>query len=231
MVAHPKNTHMLYNNIDQWSLDCVSQLSYVHVQWQTMYVDWMKGNKDLARTFPEKFVSAVSDGAASSAHTLPRAKNHQCSVELLKQKVTGTLVHGKGLIFFRTFQNLAGDANLQCEVWYRILLSLEDDAPEMFLAQVDGGSENASLTALGFWAKMVEEGVVGSVQISRLASSHSHNRLDAIFRTSNRGLRKTNELITPQEFAHFYVQAAQEDFNVSSPWLLISSFSWREAPH
>ena len=104
---------------------------------------------------------------------------------------------GKGLIFFSTFQNLAGDANLQCEVWYRILLSLEDDVPEIFLAQVDRGSENAGTIALGFWAKTIEEGIVGSVQISRLAWGRSHNRLDAIFGTSNRGLRKTNQLITP----------------------------------
>ena len=39
----------------------------------------------------------------------------------------------------------------------------------------DGGDENVSLTAFGFWATLIQAGVIGTVLLSRMPVGHTHN--------------------------------------------------------
>ena len=191
--------------LDFAALNRVMSLLNVHFQWQGAFRDWYQSSKDAAARFPTVIGAACSDGAASLGHSLPRAKNYQGN-KLIDQKITGTLVHGKEFVCFRSYKNVTSDANLQVEVWFQVLLRMKDNVPAHFLAQVDGGSENACNLAIGFWAEIVERGIVDSVQISRLELGHTHTGVDSGYGTANRELASQQSVLHPQGFKKIYLQ-------------------------
>ena len=81
----------------------IAHYTSIHVQWQAGFRSWYEGNVKLARRHPDKYFSACSDGAASNQHALPRKRNFDLGVTLVKQKLTGTHVHTKEFVLYRNF--------------------------------------------------------------------------------------------------------------------------------
>jgi hypothetical protein len=81
----------------------------------------------------------------------------------LKQKLMGVLVHGVGVFFYRTFDNVSSDANLYIEVLMRTLAKLPS-LPRHLMIQVDGGPENTAQVSYAMTCVLARKGLLDKVR-------------------------------------------------------------------
>jgi hypothetical protein len=53
--------------------------------------------------------------------------------------------------------------------------------PEKFFWQIDGGSENANKTIIGFCELLIANGIIKTIVLSRLPVGHTHEDIDQAF--------------------------------------------------
>jgi hypothetical protein len=81
----------------------------------------------------------------------------------LKQKLMGVLVHGVGVFFYRTFDNVSSDANLYIEVLMRTLAKLPS-LPRHLMIQVDGGPGNTAQVSYAMTCVLARKGLLDKVR-------------------------------------------------------------------
>lgn len=138
----------------------------------------------------DQHLSMIIDAMDQSKTYLPvvlrRAKND--SVEFLKQKLMGVLVHGHGSYVYVLHPPVKSGANFTIECIWRTLLKLEtkyrDDKvawPKSLMLQLDNASDNKSYSILAFCSYLVERGVFGEIKLSYLIVGHTHEDIDQFF--------------------------------------------------
>ena len=168
--------------------DYISRLFYFHritfMGERKTYAE----RRYLAREFPEKYLSTISDGMAQLHCLLPYFANNYTVNVHYKQHIQGIINHGRTLTLYRTFNNIANGSNLAIHTW---LMNLEDihkklkkigkRLPDTIFAQIDGGSENANTTMKAICELMVARGLTKRVVMTRLPPGHTHEDIDAVF--------------------------------------------------
>jgi hypothetical protein len=156
-----------------------------------------------AETYPSRYMSLIIDGMSQNHTKLPWLGNQKDFPEPLDQHLQGILEHGQGFTMYRTFNNLANDANLNIHC---LLMHLESRIkrfgclPPTIYIQVDGGSENANKYMLAICELLVSRRLTKEIFFTRLPVGHTHEDIDAKFGMLWKKLR-TSHVLTPQGYA------------------------------
>ena len=134
---------------------------------------------------PEEILSLAIDIMESREMQYPNGGTQYSFTHQTKSVYVGALVHGIGLMLYRTNNNVHKSADLTvhvllCEI-QKFLERNEGKRPELIYVQFDGGSENANQTVLAVLELLVILRVSRCIVYSRLPSTHSHDDGDGAF--------------------------------------------------
>jgi len=162
--------------------------------------------RDLAKRYPNVYMSLILDGMSQSHCQIPHNGNKLSSTYKATQHVQGAKQHFFSKSFYRTFSHVSTGTNLAChvllcEIKARLQYCLDNDVemPSILFLQVDGGCENTSNTFHALCEQLVRDGVFNEIQVNRLPVGHTHEDIDALFGVLWRGLQNKT-LMTPQEW-------------------------------
>ena len=144
----------------------------------------------LGMTHHDQYLSIIIDAMDQSKTYLPvvlrRAKND--SVDFLKQKLMGVLVHGHGAYVYVLHPPVKSGANFTLECIWRTLMKLDHKYkvekvpwPRTLMLQLDNASDNKAYSILTFCSYLVECGVFGEIKLSYLIVGHTHEDIDQFF--------------------------------------------------
>jgi len=132
------------------------------------------------------YLSIITDGMAQSHCELPYGTNLVQFSNKFGQHTQGVLLHGRGILIYRTFNTIPNCANVQI---HTMLLTLqhvkktEGRIPLVFYYQIDGGSENTARAVIAVCEYLISKKVVIKIVLTRLMLGHTHEDIDGKFGT------------------------------------------------
>ena len=156
--------------------------------------------RHLGQVYPSEYLSLITDGMAQQHCILPWMKGLNSPVDI-KQHLQGTLVHGKSIVIYRTFNNVRVVKKLLTllhltltfkkilnfiklnanQLIHVLLLQLENlmidgVLPKTIYVQVDGGPENANKLVLAVLTYLMTKRIGGCQKmfVTRLPVGHTH---------------------------------------------------------
>lgn len=167
---------------------------------------------------PGKVMSLILDGMDQAHSRVPHMANISSFGHPLRQHVQGVLVHGEGVTFYRTFNNVAKGADLTTFCFLDVLEKWFDkykSFPEEIYFQIDGGSENANQYVLGICELLIAKRMVRKIVLARLPKGHTHADIDAIFAHLWTWLRSRSVLTVSEFKDHVEEHFKETKLNVS----------------
>jgi hypothetical protein len=136
---------------------------------------------------PNKVMSTIIDGASQNHCQIPHRATLVDFHDGLKQHIEGCLTHGHQLTIYRSFPTVDADSDFtiycllkELSKWTR---ANNDEYPETWYIQIDGGSENANKYLLAALEWLVIKRFVKKILLTRLPVGHTHEDIDACFGT------------------------------------------------
>jgi len=182
------------------------RLTELHLLHRSMYMGERMAYAErimLSLQLPSNFLSLISDGMAQTHSILPWCGNLTSFKKGCQQHIQGVAMHGRSLIMYRTFPNLAKSGSLQIHTF---LLSLEQivmnegKLPDTVFYQIDGGSENTAKIVYVICELLIIRGLTKKVVLTRLVVGHTHADIDSVFGRLWTAIRNMH-VRTPQEYA------------------------------
>jgi len=139
-----------------------------------------------ALNYSSIYLSVITDGMAQAHCELPYGANLAQFSSKFGQHIQGVLLHGRGILIYRTFNTISNCANLQI---HTMLLTLqhvkntENQIPGVFYYQIDGGSENTAKAVIALCEYLVSKRLVIKIVLTRLMVGHTHEDIDGKFGT------------------------------------------------
>ena len=134
---------------------------------------------------PNTIMSSIIDGASQNHCTIPHPGENVEFSNGLEQHIEGILSHGQGFTIYRSFPTVDADADFTI---FCLLSELEkwrdcyqQNFPQTWYIQIDGGSENANKYLLAALEYIVAKRVVQKIVLTRLPVRHTHEDIDACF--------------------------------------------------
>ncbi len=155
-----------------------------------------------ALNFSKECLSIITDGMAQSHCELPHFGQIASTSNKFSQHLQGVLLHGRGMIVYRTFNTITNGANLQIHTMLLTLeriKALEGRVPDIFYYQIDGGSENVAKSVIAVCEALVSRNIVRKIVLSRLIVGHTHEDIDGKFGVVWTYIRNKT-LLTPQQY-------------------------------
>jgi hypothetical protein len=194
---------------DSRSRQHVTQYHYLH---RTAYMGERAAyaeRADDAVKMPSRHLSLISDGMAQSHCILPWLGNLSTFGNGFSQHIQGVLLHGRGLVCYRTFHNLKNTASSQIHAFLMTLEKIyvaEGRLPDTVYYQIDGGSENTAKCVLGVCELLIARGLTKQIVLTRLMVGHTHADIDAVFGRLWKAVRNAH-VNTPQEYERMIVKS------------------------
>ena len=170
------------------SLNTIRVMKHFHKQFIAKARREYQHNRELARLYPDRYMSAILDGMQQSHCILSYRGNHKVYPSTTKQHITGVKQHYCWKTFYRNFQHVQGGTNLAIDILLREVYSRMEYCiannlpfPKTLLLQIDGGSENTSKAFMALCQLLVEQGIFDCVEVNRLPVGHTHEDIDALF--------------------------------------------------
>jgi hypothetical protein len=155
-----------------------------------------------AHNFGTTFLSMITDGMAQTHCELPHFGQIASTSSKFSQHLQGVLLHGRGMIVYRTFNTIINGSNLQIHTMLLTLeriKELEGAIPPVFYYQIDGGSENIAKAVIAACEAIVCMNIVNKVVLTRLIVGHTHEDIDSKFGVVWTYIRNKT-LLTPQAY-------------------------------
>ena len=164
---------------------------------------------------PNTIMSSIIDGASQNHCTIPHPGENVEFSNGLEQHIEGVLTHGQGFTIYRSFPTVDADADFsifcllsELEKWKD---SHQQNFPQIWYIQIDGGSENANKYLLAALEYIVAKRLVQKIVLTRLPVGHTHEDIDACFGVIASWYGR-HIVHTPQEYA----QALEDAFGAES---------------
>ena len=171
------------------------------------------GNRRLAETQPETYMSIIIDGMQQKHSELPWLGNMKVYPYTVSQHLEGAKQHGFMRTIYRSFPHVKHGVNLaltclldQIEMRQNYCLENGKKFPMTLLLQIDGGPENTSKPFISFCQLLLKLRVFDVIEVNRLPVGHTHEDIDAMFGNLWKYFR-SETVRTPQEFKNHILNA------------------------
>jgi hypothetical protein len=176
-------------------------------------------HRQLARAFPDMYLSCIADGMDQRKTELPHMAVKSKTMDSIlskhgavRQELMGVLVHGVGRFFYTANEDIASGSAYTIECLARTLQSVAESRadgklpPKLFVQLDNCSGENKNKYVFAFFARLVELQLVQSVTTSFLLVGHTHEDIDQCFCVISKYLHYNNAR-SPREFQEGVLKA------------------------